>query len=273
MYNKLLSFFFICFFSFLQSQENNPVVKEYPVFPICKLVPAKNQSICFNETIAEHIEKYFIFPETAKELGLQSVVNVFFEIDVNGKVDKLFAKSSIVGVEFNDADALNTANSIFEQAAMKIFNELPVFRPGKVDGVVKPFPIRIPVTYRNETQNFDPNDVFSLENIDWAPLFPKAKDVTPETSITLFKENMQFYVKKHLKYPKTHNDGSNQVIVFLDLIIENDGNIFEINSFGPEDYRVQAEKVIKKIPSLEPALKNDYPVAIRYSFPVVFNKK
>ena len=84
---------------------------------------------------------------------------------------------------------------------------------------------------------------------------------------------MQFYVKKHLKYPKTHNDGSNQVIVFLDLIIENDGNIFEINSFGPEDYRVKAEKVIKKIPSLEPALKNDYPVAIRYSFPVVFNKK
>ena len=145
-----------------------------------------------------HIEKYFIFPETAKELGLQSVVNVFFEIDVNGKVDKLFAKSSIVGVEFNDADALNTANSIFEQAAMKIFNELPVFKPGKVDGVVKPFPIRIPVTYRNETQNFDPNDVFSLENIDWAPLFPKAKDVTPETSITLFKENVQFYVKKHL---------------------------------------------------------------------------
>ena len=57
------------------------------------------------------------------------------------------------------------------------------------------------------------------------------------------------------------------------MIIENDGNIIEISSYGNKEYRVQAEKVIKKIPSLEPALKNDYPVAISYSFPVVFNKK
>ena len=272
MLNKLLSIIVIFFFSSVSSQDKQLVNKEFPVFPICKLVPVKNQSICFDETIAEHIEKYFVFPDSAKELGLQSVVNVFFEIDINGKVDKLFAKSSIVGVEFTDSDALNTANSIFEQAALNIFNKLPVMKPGKIDGVVKSFPFRIPVTYRNESQNFDLNDVFTLDNIDWAPLFPKAKDVTPETSITLFKENIQFYIKKYLKYPKTHNDESTQVIVFLDLIIENDGNIFEISSYGDEEYRVQAEKAIKKIPSLEPALKNDYPVAMSYSFPVVFDK-
>jgi hypothetical protein len=62
-------------------------------------------------------------------------------------------------------------------------------------------------------------------------------------------------------------------LFFLELIIENDGNIFEISSFGAEEYRVLAEKAVKKIPSLEPAIKNDYPVAISYSFPVVFNKK
>ena len=56
---------------------------------------------------------------------------------------------------------------------------------------------------------------------------------------------------------------------FLNLCLE----IFEISSFGAEEYRVLAEKAVKKIPSLEPAIKNDYPVAISYSFPVVFNKK
>ena len=140
MLNKLLSIIVIFFFSSVSSQEKQLVNKEFPVFPICKLVPVKNQSICFDETIAEHIEKYFVFPDSAKELGLQSVVNVFFEIDINGKVDKLFAKSSIVGVEFTDSDALNTANSIFEQAALNIFNKLPVMKPGKIDGVVKSFP-------------------------------------------------------------------------------------------------------------------------------------
>ena len=99
-------------------------------------------------------------------------------------------------------------------------------KPGKVNGVVSSFPFRIPVTYRIESQNFDPNDIFTLDNVDWAPLFPKAKDVTPETSIILFKENIDFYVNKYLKYPKTHTNASEQVIVFLELIIENDGNIF-----------------------------------------------
>lgn len=176
-------------------------------------------------------------------------------------------------MEFKDSESLNIANAIFEQAAMKIFDQLPVMKPGKVNGVVSSFPFRIPVTYRIESQNFDPNDIFTLDNVDWAPLFPKAKDVTPETSVTLFKENIDFYVNKYLKYPKTHTNASEQVIVFLELIIENDGNIFEIISFGPEEYRVQAEKAVKRIPSLEPAIKNDYPVAISYSFPVLFNKK
>ncbi|MDB4050064.1 energy transducer TonB [Flavobacteriaceae bacterium] len=273
MFKKLLSVVFLFFFSFLFSQDNEVVTDEFPVFPICKLVPVKNQSICFNETLSEHIEKYFIFPDSAKDIGLQSVVNVFFEIDINGKVDKLFAKSSIVGVEFKDAESLRIANAVFEEAAMKIFDQLPIMKPGKINGIVSPRPFRIPVTYRLESQNFDPNDIFTLDSIDWAPLFPKAVDVTPETSISLFKENIDFYVNKYLKYPKTHSKDSDQVIVFLELIIENDGNIFEITSFGDEEYRVLAEKVIKKIPSLEPALKNDYPVAISYSFPVVFNKK
>lgn len=273
MLKKLFSIPFVFFISFLFSQQNEIINKEFPVFPICKLVPVKNQGTCFNETMAEHIEKYFIFPQTAKELGLQSVVNVFFEIDVNGKVGKLFAKSSIVGVEFTDTEALNTANSVFEEAAMEIFDKLPAMKPGKIDGTVSSLSFRFPVTYRLESQNFDPNDIFTLENIDWAPLFPKTNDVNPETSISLFKENIDFYVNKYLKYPKTHSTQSEQVIVFLELIIENDGNIFEISSFGAEEYRILAEKVVKKIPSLEPAIKNDYPVAISYSFPVVFNKK
>ena len=74
---------------------------------------------------------------------------------------KLYAKSSIEGVEFKDSESLNIANAVFEQAAMKIFDQLPVMKPGKVNGVVSSFPFRIPVTYRIESQNFDPNDIFT----------------------------------------------------------------------------------------------------------------
>ena len=70
-------FIFILFLTnILISQENNIPEKEFPVFKICSLVPVKNQKTCFNETLNEHIEENLVFPEFAKELGLQSVVNV-----------------------------------------------------------------------------------------------------------------------------------------------------------------------------------------------------
>ena len=40
MFKKSLSIIFIFFFSFVFSQENQVITEEFPVFPICKLVPA-----------------------------------------------------------------------------------------------------------------------------------------------------------------------------------------------------------------------------------------
>lgn len=266
-------FLFIFLSNFLISQETKGIESEFPVFPICKLVPAKNQKTCFDETLTEHIDKYLVFPENLKELGLQAVVNVFFEIDINGKVDKLVAKSSLVGVEFKDPNALQTANNIFENAATEIFLQLPVMKPGKVNGEISAFPFRIPVTYRLDSQNFDLNDVFTIDEVNWAPLFPKTNNITSDQSIEIFKNNISKHLDKYLKHPKVAKNNTKKVIVFVEIIVENDGSIYEITSYGPEIYRLQAEKAIKKIPALEPALKSDYPVAMTYSFPVIFNNK
>ena len=117
MHKFLYLFLFFFLTNILTSQENNIPEKEFPVFTICSLVPVKNQKTCFNETLNEYIEENLVFPESAKELGLQSVVNVYFEIDVEGRVSNLIAKSSLVGVKFTDKEALDTANKIFEDAA------------------------------------------------------------------------------------------------------------------------------------------------------------
>ena len=273
MHKFLYLFLFFFLTNILTSQENNIPEKEFPVFKICSLVPVKNQKTCFNETLNEHIEENLVFPESAKELGLQSVVNVYFEIDVEGRVSNLIAKSSLVGVKFTDKEALNTANKIFEDAASDLFYKLPVMKPGKINGVTSSFPLRVPLTYQLNTQNFDYNELFSIDEVDWAPLFPKTNNINSEQSIEIFKDNINSYIKRYLKHPKNSNNSNDQVIVFVEIIVENDGSISEISSFGPDLYRKQAEKVVKRFPSLEPALKNDYPVAMTYSFPVIFNKK
>lgn len=255
------------------SQENLLTENEFPVFPVCKLVPVKNQSICFDQSISEHIEKYFVFPETAKELGLQSVVNVSFIIDVDGKVNNITATSSLVGVEFNDKSALLVANKIFEDAASEIIKKLPIMQPAKVNGEFVSFPLKVPIVYRLNSNKINLDDIFTIDQVDYAPLIENNPEISKEESIKLFENYIDDFFKKNLKNPRKNKEKKDEVIVFVEIIIENDGIIYEMSSIGPEIYRAQVEKVVKKLPELFPAKIDNYPVAVTYSFPVKFNLK
>ena len=70
----------------------------------------------------EHIDEFFIYPKTAIDLGLQAVVNVNFEINQNGLVDDINANCNLVGVKFDNKEALLAANQLFEKAAKDIDN-------------------------------------------------------------------------------------------------------------------------------------------------------
>ena len=274
MRKNIIMFLFITLSQFTFSQESQLVQdEEFPVFPICSLVPSSMQNICFEETISEHIANNFVYPKAAMDLELQAVVKVFFEIDKNGKVDKLFAKASLVGVKFNEKEALLEANQIFEQASIDIMNKLPLMKPGKINGEVSSFPFDIPIIYRLPSSKNDFNKVYPLESVEWAPLFPETKNISPEESKIYFKKRIADHIKKYLRFPRKSKNLNDQVIVFVEIIVENDGNIYEITAFGNEEFRKEAERVIKKIPSLEPGLINDYPVAISYTVPITFNRK
>jgi len=274
MRKNIIMFLFITLFQFTFSQESQLVQdEEFPVFPICSLVPSSMQNICFEETISEHIANNFVYPKAAMDLELQAVVKVFFEIDKNGKVDKLFAKASLVGVKFNEKEALLEANQIFEQASIDIMNKLPLMKPGKINGEVSSFPFDIPIIYRLPSSKNDFNKVYPLESVEWAPLFPETKNISADESKIYFKKRIADHIKKYLRFPRKSKNLNDQVIVFVEIIVENDGNIYEITAFGNEEFRKEAERVIKKIPSLEPGLINDYPVAISYTVPITFNRK
>ncbi len=38
-------------------------------------------------------------------------------------------------------------------------------------------------------------------------------------------------------------------------------------------FKKEAKRVIKKMPSFEPGLNNNYPVAVSYTIPITFNRK
>ena len=95
----------------------------------------------------------------------------------------------------------------------------------KINGVTSSFPLRVPLTYQLNTQNFDYNELFSIDEVDWAPLFPKTNNINSEQSIEIFKDNINSYIKRYLKHPKNSNNANDQVIVFVEMIVENDGSV------------------------------------------------
>ncbi len=176
-------------------------------------------------------------------------------------------------MKFNEKEALLEANQIFEQASIDIMNKLPLMKPGKINGEVSSFPFDIPIIYRLPSSTNDFTKVYPLDSVEWAPLFPETKNISPEESKIYFKKRIADHIKKYLRFPRKSKNLNDQVIVFVEIIVENDGNIYEITAFGNEEFRKEAERVIKKIPSLEPGLINDYPVAISYTVPITFNRK
>ena len=273
--SKKIFFSLILFFLFLshKAQEPNNINKDFPIFPVCKLIPKNLQQKCFNESIEEHISKFFIYPKTANDLGLQSIVNVFFDINVNGSVSNIKAKSSLVGVKFENKEALLIANQLFEEAALSIFNKLPKMTPGKINDSVSSISFKVPVTYRLAEKSDLQNQVFPINSVEWAPLYPGCEEMDSDGSKTCFKEKVQNHINKYLRYPKKANKTEKDVVVFIEILIENDGVIYDLTSLGPNLFRQEAERVIKKLPYFEPALNNDIPVAVSYTIPILFNSK
>ena len=271
MLKKSIVIFLLFFVLSNYSQEENLVDEDFPILPICNLIPENLQKKCFEESIQEHIEKYFIYPKTALDLRLQSVVNVFFEINENGEVNNITAKSNLVGVKFDSEEALLAANQLFENAAQDIVKKLPKMIPGKVNGEPSSFPFKLPITYRMPSDSDQSNEVFLLDSVEWAPLFPGCEDMNSDDSKTCFKEKVDKHFKKYLKFPKKAKDiVAAESIVFVEIIVENDGKIYDITILGPDVFRKETERVIKKLPLMEPGLNNDLPIAVSYTIPVVF---
>ena len=266
-----LLFFSLFFFLPIFSQEPSSPKEEFPIFSVCKLIPSNLQKKCFNESMQEHIDEFFIYPKTAIDLGLQAVVNVNFEINQNGLVDDINANCNLVGVKFDNKEALLAANQLFEKAAKDIFLKLPKMIPGRINDSISSFPFKIPITYRISNEISDSNDVFPLDSAEWAPLFPGCEEMDSDGSKTCFKEKVNNHINKYLKYPKKAKQIGKEAVVFVEIIIENDGGIYDVTILGADIFKKEAERVIKKLPYFEPALINDLPVAVSYTIPIVFN--
>jgi periplasmic protein TonB len=59
--------------------------------------------------------------------------------------------------------------------------------------------------------------------------------------------------------------------IFVVFIIDKNGNITNIESRAPhKSLQLEAERVVKSLPKMEPGKQRGKPVGVKYSLPIVF---
>ena len=100
---------------------NFAIVENKPAFPGCegeKTEDAKAQ--CFQRKMAEHVAKNFVFPEMAKQLGIQGRIFVNFVIEKDGSISNV---TVVRGVDKS-----------LDDEAVRVIKKLPKMQPAKQRG-------------------------------------------------------------------------------------------------------------------------------------------
>ena len=192
MHRILILFILISFNN--HAQIENDIEEVFPIFPICKLIPDNKQNQCFDESMFEHIEKNFKYPQTAWDLDLESLVRIRFDINEDGKVENIIANAAVVGISFIEKEALRAAESMFEVAAANIVRSLPEMTPAKKNGEPIKKTFQVAVEYKIPTQ-------LDYDEIDKAPSFPGCEDVEIEKSKECFESYISAVSYTHLTLP------------------------------------------------------------------------
>jgi len=138
---------------------------------------------------------------------------------------------------------------------------------------------RIKTTQNNGEEGYRVDfDVSKLENtdkaipfavVDEAPIFPGCENASDKRSC--FQESMQNHIKKHFNYPKEAQDLGIQGRVAVMFTIDENGEITNIKKRGPhrllED---EVERIIKRLPKMEPGRHDGEVVEVPFSIPVNF---
>ncbi len=107
--------------------------------------------------------------------------------------------------------------------------------------------------------------------IEQKPMFDQCKNVPKEEQEKCFKKALDAFVSKTLVYPEAAMQMGSQGRVVVQFRIKKDGNVEVINTQGKDKIlEKEARRVIEKLPKLIPGKQRDRPVAVIFSYPIVF---
>ena len=105
--------------------------------------------------------------------------------------------------------------------------------------------------------------------VDQVPVFPGCEDAQDKRSC--FNEKIQRHIMKNFRYPQEAQDNGIEGRVNVVFTIDLEGNISGIEKRGPDPIlENEVERIIMRLPKMQPGRQDGKPVNVPFSIPVVF---
>ncbi|WP_298246216.1 energy transducer TonB [uncultured Christiangramia sp.] len=249
---KFISFLSILFlFSYpIQSQNSEIVawdeVEKTPVFVGCS--ESGNISMCSKKAFID-----FVINQFNHELisGSESAYTLNFRIIIG--TDGKLRWSSVKG-----------NNDELELEGRRILSSLPAYSPGLVNNQ----PVNVMVSYRIELEK--QNEISNIKSVDIPPIPRNCEN--NDDKRTCLSENISRYVNRSFNTDilRSKKKGNSIFRTTVHFVINEQGKTVNVTADGENEvFNQEAIRVVSTIPSMQPAILNDKPVAVTYSLPVV----
>ncbi|TDW46347.1 protein involved in gliding motility RemB [Flavobacterium sp. 270] len=192
MNKLLLSLTFTLSFLFAYSQQNGTssitpsfTAEQFPVFPNCENLQAKDLENCFYKEVQDFVFNNFQIPQNVKQNNYKGAVKVLFEVDAEGQFKVIY---------------VNAINDELSEEAKRVFAKFDKIKPSTYNG--KP-------TYSKYTISIDiplkSADQLAAEALAQAEILkPEQKPMTELDSI-VYKKYTNPEFESHLNIPFSHS--------------------------------------------------------------------
>lgn len=134
--------------------------------------------------------------------------------------------------------------------------------------------IEAPIIKAEEIEVIEEEEILEVPFalIEDVPVFPGCADnFDNEQQKACFQEKVMEHVKNNFVYPQVAVDLGIQGRVFVQFVIDPQGNITNIATRGPHPYlEKEAYRIISKLPSMTPGKQRGRAVKVPYSMPITF---
>ncbi len=115
---------------------------------------------------------------------------------------------------------------------------------------------------------------FKFNDVDRIPLFEDCKKINKTKASACFNAQMMKHIQEHFTYPYEAIMNRIEGEVWVRFIIDEEGNVTNLKTLAPKNadlLKIEAERVVSKLPRLKPAVKDGKKVLVKYGFPINFS--